>query len=167
MVGRGDGRSLDAEEVGQLYDHHGRALLAYARVLTPDGLAAEDVVHQVFLRLLRGDIRIRGNPMAYLFRSVRNLALNERRRHVRETPIDVDWFEGPAGMDDAALALQTALSTLPREQREVVVLRIWGQLTLEETAQAVDASANTVASRYRYALRKLRAQFEPLEGPPR
>jgi RNA polymerase sigma-70 factor (ECF subfamily) len=52
--------------------------------------------------------------------------------------------------------LQSALRTLPGEQREVVVLRIWGQLTYEEAAAVIGISPNTAASRYRYGIEKLR-----------
>ena len=46
---------------------------------------------------------------------------------------------------------------LPEEQREVVVLRIWGEMTLAEVALVLDVPENTVASRYRYALNRMRA----------
>ena len=45
---------------------------------------------------------------------------------------------------------------LPAEQREVVVMKVWGEMTLEEMAQVLEIPVNTVASRYRYALGKLR-----------
>ena len=54
------------------------------------------------------------------------------------------------------MALQSALASLPDEQREVVVLKIWGQLTFEEAAAVIGVSPNTAASRYRYALEKLK-----------
>ena len=54
------------------YDEHGPALLAYACALLRDPSAAEDVLHQVFLNVLRGRAQIAGGPAAYLFRAVRN-----------------------------------------------------------------------------------------------
>jgi RNA polymerase sigma-70 factor (ECF subfamily) len=54
------------------------------------------------------------------------------------------------------LALQSALRMLPQEQREIVVLHIWGELTFEDAAAIVGISPNTAASRYRYGLGKLR-----------
>ena len=65
-------------------------------------------------------------------------------------------------MEDTGLALQSALAELPEEQREIVILRVWGQLTFEEAAAALDISPNTAASRYRYALAKLKEQLQPL-----
>ena len=59
-------------------------------------------------------------------------------------------------------AVDTALKTLPQEQREVIVLRVWGQMTFEEAAAALDIPVNTAASRYRYGLARLRQQLQPL-----
>ncbi len=61
-----------------------------------------------------------------------------------------------AGNTEAELALQQALGELPDEQREVVMMRIWSGMTLEEIGTATGVTLNTAASRYRYALQKLR-----------
>ena len=66
-------------------------------------------------------------------------------------------------MEEAGLALQSALAELPDEQREIMILRVWGQLTFEEAAAALDISPNTAASRYRYALAKLKERLRPLD----
>jgi RNA polymerase sigma-70 factor (ECF subfamily) len=146
------------DDVRSLYETHGRALLAYASALMRDPSAAEDVLHQVFLNLLKGRVAIDGEPARYLFRAVRNRALNHIRGQSREVELaDAGaWLESPDGSKETALALQSALSALPAEQREVVVLRVWGQLTFEEAAEVIGVSPNTVASRYRYGLAKLK-----------
>lgn len=150
--------TLDGDQVRRLYELHGRALLAYACTFLRDPSDAEDVVHQVFLRLLRGGVTIASLSPGYLFRAVRNGALNDIRRRSREVGLDgeAQWLESPSGSKETALALQSALATLPEEQREVIVLRVWGQLTFEEIAGVVDIPANTAASRYRYGLAKLK-----------
>jgi RNA polymerase sigma-70 factor, ECF subfamily len=66
------------------------------------------------------------------------------------------WLESPNGSQESAIALQSALRMLPADQREVVVLRIWGQFTFEEAAAIIGISPNTAASRYRYGLEKLK-----------
>ena len=159
-----DGR-LDYDEVGRLYDRHGRALLAYGCSLLRDPSAAEDVLHQVFVKLLRGRMDIVGPPAAYLFRAVRNAALNHMRGRSREVDLKDDgrWLEGPAGTEETAIALQSALQMLPDEQREIVVLRMWGQLSFAEAAEVAGVSPNTAASRYRYGLAKLKEIWKPLE----
>jgi RNA polymerase sigma-70 factor (ECF subfamily) len=70
-------------------------------------------------------------------------------------------FEHRGGNPEAALALEIALAELPEEQREAVVMRVWSGMTLEEVAVATDAPLNTAASRYRYALEKLREKLKP------
>jgi RNA polymerase sigma-70 factor (ECF subfamily) len=142
----------------RLYEEHGRALLAYACALLRDPSAAEDVLHQVFLKVLRGGVVIEGEPRPYLFRAVRNAALNHIRGKAREVELGdaVMWLESPDGSKETSLALQSALRTLPEEQREVVVLHVWGELTFEEAAAVIGISPNTAASRYRYGIAKLK-----------
>jgi RNA polymerase sigma-70 factor, ECF subfamily len=153
------GQRLSEEEVSQLYNRHGPALLLYARSYVVDGGAAEDVVHRVFLRMLTGNYLVTENAAAYLYRSIRNEALNDRRSRSRETPLveNSRWFRsnGAAGKHEA-LVLQREIADLPDEQREVVVMRIWSGMTFEEIAEATGVPVNTAASRYRYGLAKLR-----------
>ena len=59
--------------------------------------------------------------------------------------------------------MQNALSQLPTAQREVIVLKIWAELTFAQIAQALDESINTVASRYRYGIEGLRRHLEPTD----
>lgn len=159
------GNRLSAEDVRQLYDQHGPALVAYARGFVTDAAAAEDVVHQVFLRLLSAEITKPDAPVAYVYRAVRNAALDARRNALRQVELDPQScvFRHRGGIQEAALALEKALAELPEEQREVVVMRVWSGLTLEEIAAAVGAPLNTIASRYRYALGKLRVKLWPYE----
>ena len=151
-------------DIERLYEQHGRVLLAYACSFVRSVAEGEDIVHQVFTRLLRGDIAITGLPLPYLCRAVRNTALNQRRAWQRETALDdeVRWLEAPAGLEESALAIERSMVLLPVEQREIVVLHVWGGLTFAEIADALGISANTAASRYRYALGKLRDVLKPL-----
>jgi RNA polymerase sigma-70 factor (ECF subfamily) len=155
-------QKLSADEIKQLYNRHGAALLLYARGFVPDASAAEDLVHGVFLNLLRTRPKVREAPAAYLYRAVKNAALNAQRNRAREAPMpDREiWFTHRGGDHEATLALQAALAELPQEQREAVVMRIWSGMTLEEVAQATDVPLNTAASRYRYALEKLRERLK-------
>jgi RNA polymerase sigma-70 factor (ECF subfamily) len=153
-------RKLTFQEVQDLYQRHGPALLAYATSLLPDRGMAEDVLHQVFLGLL-GKSALPEEARPYLFRAVRNRALNARRNSTRVTPLDDrQWLVKPQRMMEAGLEVERALRELPPEQREVVIMRIWGEMTLAEVARVLDVPANTVASRYRYALEKLRTALK-------
>ncbi len=159
------GNKLSAEDVRRLYDWHGAALVAYARGFVPDAAAAEDVVRHVFLRLLTAQLTKPDAPVAYVYHAVRNAALNARRSGSRLTELNPQSgvFRHRGGDQEAALALEKGLAELPEEQREVVVMRMWSGLTLEEIAAAVGAPLNTIASRYRYALEKLRSKLRPYE----
>ncbi len=105
---------------------------------------------------------MREAPAAYLYRAVKNAALNQHRDLSREAPLPDHeaWFVHRGGDRESALALQNALAELPAEQREAVVMRIWSGMTLGEVAEATGVPLNTVASRYRYALEKLRARLK-------
>ena len=158
-------RKLGADDVRQLYQQHGAALLLYARCFVADRGLAEDAVHQVFLKLLRGETDAPETPLAYLYRAVRNTALNARRAGARKVALQEKdrWFAHSGENREAELALQQALAALPAEQREVVIMRIWSGMTLDETATATGVPLHTVASRYRYALEKLRQHMQPYQ----
>ncbi|HWF05383.1 MAG TPA: sigma-70 family RNA polymerase sigma factor [Candidatus Angelobacter sp.] len=145
-------------EVQEFYQRHGPALLAYAIGLLGNRASAEDALHQVFLSLLsKADRPAEATP--YLFKAVRNRALNSRRSGARMVSLDdhdQQWLVKPQGMMEAGIEVERALRDLPPEQREVVLMRVWGEMTFDEIAGVLDVSQNTVASRYRYALGKLR-----------
>lgn len=124
--------------------------------------AAEDVVQAVFLKLLSGSYVITGNAAAYLYRSVKNEAMNDRRRRLRETPLveEAHWFRSDGRADGAQVVmLERAIAELPDDQRDVVVMRVWGGMTFEEVGEATGVSVNTAASRYRYGLEKLQEKL--------
>lgn len=162
MNGEHNGK-LNREQIQALYDQHGRVMLAYAVSLLPDRAASEDVLHQVFVKLLEGRATVNGSLVAYVYRAIRNTALNYRRDRSHEVALESDggWLESPPGMEHLGLALESALRALPAEQREVIVLHVWGQMTFEEAAAALDISPSTAASRYRYGLDKLKERLKP------
>ena len=147
---------LTYENVRDLYRQHGPALLAYGSSLLGDRAAAEDVLHQVFLKLL-GMEKLPSDARPYLFKAIRNRCLNVQRNSRRLASLEEqEWLTKPAGMMEAGLEVEKAMRELPAEQREVVVMRIWGEMTLAEVARVLEIPENTAASRYRYALSKLR-----------
>jgi RNA polymerase sigma-70 factor (ECF subfamily) len=147
--------------VDYLYQQHGAALAAYACSFGLDHASAEDVVHRLFLKLLGEKAFAPQAPVAYLYRATRNASLNLRRDRCRETDLQVrdSWFTHPSGDHDEVLNLQNALKELPDEQRETVFLKVWSGMTLLEIAAVTETPLNTVASRYRYALKKLRERL--------
>ena len=154
------GNRIDSDQIRELYEQHSRGLFAYACSYVSSFASAEDALHQVFERLLRGDLEIEGAPAPYLYRAVRNVALNQVRNRSREVNLEDTWLDSPSGMEQAGFELQSSLQELPEEQREIILLHLWGGLSFEEAAAALGISPNTAASRYRYGLSKLREQFQ-------
>jgi RNA polymerase sigma-70 factor (ECF subfamily) len=145
-------------EIDLLYREHGPALLLFALAITGERSRAQDAVHHVFLRLLeKGDLRRAADKKAYLFGCVGNAILNERKREHRQRPLDDSaWFVPPDQDHAGERNLRRAIAALPDDQRQVVVLHVWGELTFSQIGDLLEVSSNTAASRYRYALSKLR-----------
>jgi RNA polymerase sigma-70 factor (ECF subfamily) len=153
------GHGKNKDEVESLYRLHGPALLLFAVSIMGERALAQDVVHQVFLKLIEQDwLDGAADKKAYLFACVRNAALNERKHQARNVELDPDsvWFTSTPPDVPRAVTLQRALIDLPDDQREVMVLHIWGELTFSQIGGVLGLSANTAASRYRYALAKLK-----------
>jgi RNA polymerase sigma-70 factor (ECF subfamily) len=154
-------------DVARLYDRLGVSLYRYALMILGRHDAAEDAVQQVFVAVVRDrGARIR-DPEPYLRRAVRNTCYSKLRSPApvsgdapseRGRPL-LELLSGEApgqpGLEDR-LALEAAISQLPPEQREVLHLHVFEGLTFKEVADATGESANTAASRYRYALERLR-----------
>jgi RNA polymerase sigma-70 factor (ECF subfamily) len=157
--------ATDAGEWQSWLDGHGQSLLLFARQWVTSRSDAEDVVQEAFVRFWRSRQQAR-EPIAYLYQCVRNCALEwlraGARRGRREEAVargEETFFILQSEVDERRRLIETALSRLPAEQREVVVLKIWGGLSFAQIADTLELSANTAASRYRYALAKLREQL--------
>ncbi|MFP4250239.1 MAG: RNA polymerase sigma factor [Armatimonadota bacterium] len=139
-----------------LYDRHATALY---RWLLAKGLPrsdAEDLLSECFLALVdRGEGAAQIEDVrAYLFAVARNkLSRNAPDTQALELVLEPATNPQPAD----AVAVREALSELPPEQREVVVLKVWQGHTFAEIGRLLGISPNTASSRYRYALEKLRA----------
>jgi RNA polymerase sigma-70 factor (ECF subfamily) len=144
-------------------DRHGAALLLLARQFANSQADAEDIVQDAFLRFWRSRTKV-ADPPAYLYACVKRSALDRLRGHERRTrreqqagrPEAEPMFISPVEQAERSVLIQAALAALPTEQAEVLVMKIWGGLSFPQIAQATDTSPNTAASRYRYALARLR-----------
>ncbi len=151
---------------GATLAEHGAALVMLARQWVATQADAEDVVQEAFVRFWRSRERV-AEPVAYLYASVKHCALDvhrSRRRQLRREEATArteaePLFAGPLEESERRTAIEAALRELPNEQSEVLVMRIWGGLTFPQIAAALDAPLNTVSSRYRYALAKLREEL--------
>jgi RNA polymerase sigma-70 factor (ECF subfamily) len=152
-------------------DRHGAALVLFARQWVSSRDDAEDAVQEGFVRFWRSRHRAT-DPVAYLYACVRRCILDLRRGRSRQTrrekaaarPEAESLFAGTLEQDERRTAIAAALRTLPEDQREVLVMKIWGELSFPQIAEALRIPSNTAASRYRYALARLRAQLaeEPI-----
>ena len=152
---------IDALHLSKLIERHGASLQMWVRSCCD---SAEDAVQEAFTRLAMQDPEP-DNPAAWLYQVSRNVALkrrlSDRRRRDRElATAQTEVVAAPA--DSLELAdLHAAVAALADELREVLVARIWGQLTLEEIGQMCGVSTATAFRRYREALEALRTKIEP------
>jgi RNA polymerase sigma-70 factor (ECF subfamily) len=157
-----------ADAVAALYDRFGPALFRTACALLGRNDLAEDAVQEAFVGVVRARVVLTDlqNVRAYLFAAVRHAATKVRARAGREksmAPVDLVDVVGPDPRPadlDRSERLDRALRDLPADQREVIALKIDGGLTFAEIAACLGVSPNTAASRYRYALEKLRADLK-------
>jgi RNA polymerase sigma-70 factor (ECF subfamily) len=142
-------------------------LLLFARQWVQSAADAEDVVQEAFVKFWRRNHDI--DNRALLYSAVRSIALDFVRRDARRArreatalaeaePAIEPQFELE---DDTQSTLAAAMDSLPRDQREVLVLKIWNDLTFSEIARTLGISQNTAASRYRYALSNLKRNLQP------
>jgi RNA polymerase sigma-70 factor (ECF subfamily) len=157
LLARYQGGDLDS--FGELYRRHSRPLFLYLRVLTGDSAVAEDAVHEAFMRLLdRVSTTAIDCFRTYLYAAARHIVIDHGRRSEKRKssePLVVLRTAGPGAERGLAEDVSRAIASLPGDQREVVVLKVYADLTFAEIAQLTSQPPGTVMSRYRYALGKL------------
>ena len=137
-------------------------LVLFARQWARSAADAEDIVQEAFVKFWRRNHNI--DNRALLYATVRSIALDFLRRDSRRARREsaamsgVDQSVEPQFEieDESQRQLMAALELLPAEQREVLVMKIWNELTFAEIGSALEISQNTAASRYRYALAALK-----------
>ena len=149
-----------------IYRQHRQGLYSLALSITRRPALAEDAVQEAFARLLRRGNRGKtptGDPVAYVFASVRNAAIDATGKDARQKAAPVSLYNGtyndPAGelMDDeASRRLRDAVDGLPDAQRQAVVMKVYAGLTFDQIAEASGEPLSTVSSRYQRALVRLR-----------
>jgi RNA polymerase sigma-70 factor (ECF subfamily) len=168
-------RRFNAGDTGALrriYEKYKLDLLSVARALLNDQTAIEDVLHDVFVGFASqsGRFVLTGSLKGYLAVCVANRARNVRRLDKPSGSDRVsDARPRPARQGDASeaaeraeerLAVISAMAQLPPEQRQAIALHVLGSLRFREIAQQTGESINTIQSRYRYGIRKLRSLLD-------
>jgi RNA polymerase sigma-70 factor (ECF subfamily) len=160
-------------DLERLYDSHAQALFAFLLNLTRNDADTRDLLQEIFAKLAQKPDLLAAvrDERGFLIRLAHNQAIDLiRRRGTREKNYEQlaeeakDIFVVTPNADEKAFraALTEALGELPPDQRAVVHLKLWEELTFEQIAEALEIPPNTAASRYRYGLDKLRERLRPL-----
>lgn len=154
-----------------VYREERRGLFLLALSVTCSHQQAEDAVHEAILRVCRQRRPPAGDRVAYVYRAVRNAAIDERRRAGIRQACLFDEANHQAAAADASAAVaaaesrrlvQAAVEALPDDLREVVVLRLANDLSFRQMADALHEPTMTVSDRFRRALNALRSSLEHL-----
>ncbi len=154
-----------------IYRQHRKGLFTLALSITGRAESAEDAVHEAVVRLCRANKTPTGDPVAYVYAAVRNAAVDQKRRPglggSSGSAVSIFDVAEPAQPADATdgerdRMVADAIADLPDDQREAVVMHLYTGLTFEQAAQTLGVPLQTVASRYRRALAKLREQLTSL-----
>lgn len=161
-------RRGDSQALQRIYEKYKNTLLALAVHLCRDRDMAEDILHDIFVTFSRKapGIYIKTSLKSYLATSVANRVRNLARSPGEKTePLENRDFsdeksQGPQQLVELAedmRHLDEVIARLPYQQREVILLHLGQGLTFKAIAQSLDESINTIQSRYRYGLQKLRS----------
>lgn len=159
------------EALRLIYEKYERDLLTLAANLLDNGYDAEDVVQDVFVRFVQSldKFHLTGSLKGYLATCVVNRARDYHRKRKREPTVELQWVDQVASdqvspvqlltRSEELLRLSQAMTELPYEQREAVVLRLHGNMRFRQVARLQNVSVKTAISRYRYGLDKLRSMM--------
>lgn len=158
----------EPETLHRIYEKYKDNLMTLAAALLYDKNAAEDAVHDVFVTLIKscGKLQFAGNLKGYLTACVVNCVRNKNKAGQRHQRTSLEYAEPIAPdstMPDLAVMfgeqsqrLAKAISQLPYDQREVLLLHLYSGLKFKAIANLQGESINTIQGRYRYGLDKLR-----------
>ena len=178
MANHGSEATGDPSVAARLYEQHRDALRRYvARSLGPDRASAEDVVQEVFVRALaRPDSIPPGDESRpWLYRIATNLVIDHHRAAKRRRSKDLDpHMRDPAPGPEADVIqgdlrsrIRAAVSRLPHEQREVFLMREYGDVPFKEIALRTGSPLGTVLARMHYAMTKVKKEVGGAAPGPR
>ncbi|KAA5544548.1 sigma-70 family RNA polymerase sigma factor [Roseiconus nitratireducens] len=152
-----------------LYDLTADRLVRFSVSITRRQHDAEDAVSAALVKIVAQPKLLIGadRPWHYLLQMVRNESLVILRTRSRWSSIGslaerlIGRNNNPVDLRDRNRQVWDAMSDLPAAQRQVVVLKIWEQMTFAEIAEVLQITPSTAASRYRYALEKLARKLQP------
>lgn len=145
-------------QLDRLFREHQQHCYVAALAITRNRAAAEDAVHDALVAVCTADVEPR-DLKAYLFRAVRNKALDSLRRARRTDPLPEDYLEIDGHDETAAVFAEQVrrfISQLETDQQQVLIMKLFAGLTHEEIANILSTSPNTVATWYRRGLSRLK-----------
>jgi RNA polymerase sigma-70 factor (ECF subfamily) len=143
------------EVLKQFYEVNKQGLFTYALSLTRDASAAEDAVQSAIFGILKRT-RLPRNLRPYVFRAVRNAAIDIKRKNTIQEGIFIEENGNSCSPFNTRM-LNQCLEQLPDEQRDIIVMKAVIGLTFSEISHLQKESINTVTSRYRRAIDKMRS----------
>lgn len=169
----------DKEAMSQLIERHTKRVRSYIRMLVKDSQLSEDLLQETFIKVVRmvdaGKYTESGKFLSWMLRIAHNLVID----HFRQLKNNKAINESQAGYDivgtlriaEGSLEdkivteqihsdLRTLVELLPTEQREVVMLRYFSDMSFKDIAEQTNVSINTALGRMRYALINLRAMIK-------
>jgi len=159
------------ETLGVLFDRYQTPLFNFYSKLTGDRTLSEDLVQEVFLRILKyRQSYSPGTPFrAWVYQIARNARIDHFRKFPPQTTLKPEMLPSVLPTDSAQQQeielLQRALQQLPEEKREILLLSRFQELKYEEIASLLGCELNTVKTRIHRALQELRKNFHQLTRP--
>jgi RNA polymerase sigma-70 factor, ECF subfamily len=161
--------SLDEDVVAAIYHDHGAALRRFVLSACRDPQLADDVVQETVLRVWQQAPEITGSLRSYLFRTARNIMIDNYRKAQRR-PREVTERDAADPMDPAErvdellnrVLMEEALLRLSAEHRDVLVALHYRRYTVQEASRKLNIPSGTVKSRAFYAVRALRTILDEM-----
>jgi len=175
VVAQVEGMKPNPQSIAQLFEAEESALLHFAIGIVRRRDVAEEIVQEAFLRLHRIWDQV-GNPRGWIYRSIRNLALNHLRDHPRETELAQDCPSPDEGLPRDVLGRSEAVGTvrmllaeMPEDDRNLIRLKYLEDLKYQEISRRTGLSVGNVGFRLHHLLKGLqdalqRAGIEGSQG---
>lgn len=167
-------RDGEVQMLGVLFDRYQAPLFNFYSKMTQDRTVSEDLVQEVFLRILRYRHTYRPGTTfrTWMYQIARNTRLDQVRKVRPESPLTIEPIAASTNTSDAAVRqqeaqlLQRALMQLPEDKREILVLSRFQELKYEEIARLLGCETGAVKVRVHRALQQLREIYTALESNP-
>jgi len=160
---------LDEDLVAAIYREHGTALRRFVLSASRDPHLADDIVQETVLRVWQQAPKVTGSMRSYLFRTARNIMIDNYRKAQRR-PLETedrdiaDPEEATGRVDDLLnkVLMEEALLRLSSEHRDVLVALHYRRFTVVEAAVQLNIPSGTVKSRAFYAVKALRTILDEM-----